>query len=794
MTFDLTTPAIQCDCVHRSDLFESQRFELMVNSINDYAVYMLSMSGHIGSWSPGAQRLNGYMQSEIIGQHFSSLYTVEDQSAGLPARALYDAEHLGKSEFEGVQLRKDGTIFLAHIVIEPMKDDDGRLLGFANVTREIAERKHVDEALKANEQQFRLLVQSVTDYAIFMLDPNGVVTNWNSGAQHIKGYTENEIVGQHFSLFYTPEDREAGLPDRALATAVSVGSFEQEGWRLRKDGSRFMAHVLIDPIFTPTGELVGFAKVTRDITERVETAAALKRTEVALQQAQKMEAIGKLTGGVAHDFNNVLQIISGNLQLLAREVLENERAQDRLQSALGGVARGAKLANYLLAFGRRQALDPKVVNVGRFVNEMEDMLQRTLGESVTVKLLVNDDLWNTLVDLGQAESAVLNLSINARDAMSGSGTLTIEADNVFLDSDYAREYPDVSVGQYVMLAITDTGTGMSSEVMDRAFDPYFSTKPEGEGTGLGLSMVYGFVKQSGGHVEICSELGVGTTVKLYLPRSAEKQSCFQAMISREVVGGNETILVVEDDLLVCAVTVDMLTDLGYKVLQAHDATSALAIIESGLNIDLLFTDVVMPGPLGSTELAYKARNKLPNIGLLYTTGYTQTAIVHGGRLDAGVDLLAKPYAREDLARKVHYVLANQQQRREAAVEQVVEHPALLKAAVPLTVLLAGNDDLIRTDASGILELLGHVVIQAPDSEKALEVLAAKSIDALIIAIGLGGTPDESLAFKARELHPSIGIVLASEQEIFVGILRTVALRKPYNIATISNALQAALLS
>jgi len=643
--------------INEAGLAELQRFRLLVAAIHDYAVYMLDSDGHVVSWNAGAERFKGYSEDEIRGQHFSRFYTSEDQAAGAPQAALRTAAASGRFEAEGWRVRKDGTRFWASVVIDPIHAEAGELIGFAKVTRDISERKAAADALRRSEEQFRLLVQGVTDYAIFMLDPEGRITSWNAGAQRIKGYEKEEILGQHFSRFYTPEDRASGLPDRALTTAATQGRFEHEGWRVRKDGSRFFAHVVIDPIRDSDGKFLGFAKITRDTTERQEAAAALKKAEQALVQAQKMEAIGRLTGGVAHDFNNLLQVIAGNLQLMSRDVEGNERAERRLQGALAGVRRGAKLTQHLLAFSRRQALEPKVVNLGRNLSSLDELLRRTLGEAVQIELMVAGGLWNTLIDVAQLENAVLNLAINARDAMNGVGKLTIEASNAFLDEPYARMNADAVAGQYVLLAVSDTGSGMTPEVVAQAFEPFFSTKPEGKGSGLGLSMVYGFVKQSGGHVKIYSEPGHGTTVKLYLPRSHEAEDVRLPPDSTPAVGGKETILVAEDDEGVCATVVETLSELGYQVLKAHDGESALAIIQSGIHIDLLFTDVVMPGALRSPDLARKARERLPAIAILFTSGYTQNAIVHAGRLDAGVELLAKPYSREDLARKVRQVLA-----------------------------------------------------------------------------------------------------------------------------------------
>jgi PAS domain S-box-containing protein len=637
-------------------LMELQRFELLVSAIHDYAIYMLDAQGHVVSWNTGAARFKGYSADEIIGQHFSQFYLPEDRAAGVPLHALNTAAEKGTFQAEGWRVRKDGSRFWANVVIDPIYAADRRLLGFAKITRDVGEQRAAEEALRKREQEFRLLVEGVTDYAIYMLDPQGVITTWNAGAQRIKGYTQAEVVGAHFSRFYTPEDQAAGLPERALAIAVSEGKFEQESWRVRKDGTRFRAHVVIDPIRDAEGAFVGFAKITRDVTERREAEDALKRAERALVQSQKMETIGKLTGGVAHDFNNLLQVIAGNLQLLSRDVAGNERAERRVQNAIAGVRRGAKLAGHLLAFGRRQTLEPKVVNLGRFVASMDDMLQRTLGETVQVQTTVAEDLWNTCADLAQVENAVLNLAINARDAMNGVGQLTVEIGNAVLDDAYARAHAEVEAGEYVMLAVSDTGSGMAPDVMAQAFDPFYTTKPEGKGTGLGLSMVYGFVKQSGGHVKIYSELADGTTVKVYLPRSMEPEQLLAPVDARPAVGGTETILIAEDDDQVRGTVVETLQELGYKVLVSTNGEEGLAIVKSGVKIDLLFTDVVMPGSVPSPELARQAREHLPGIAVLFTSGYTRNAIVHGGRLDPGVELLSKPYSREDLARRIRAAL------------------------------------------------------------------------------------------------------------------------------------------
>jgi CheY-like chemotaxis protein len=500
-----------------------------------------------------------------------------------------------------------------------------------------------------------------------------------------------------------------------------------------------------------------------------------------------MEALGQLTGGVAHDFNNLLQVVSGNLQLLGRDIAGNERAEQRVRNALAGVARGTKLAAQLLAFGRRQPLEPKVFNIARFLPAMDDMLRRALGEEVELETIVSGGLWNTLIDPGQLENAILNLAINARDAMGGRGRLTLEASNASLDDEYARTHDDVKAGQYVMVAVTDTGCGMSREVMERVFEPFYSTKPEGKGTGLGLSMVYGLIKQSGGHIKIYSELGEGTTIKLYLPRATQTEDVLIDVASAPVRGGEETVLVVEDDEEVCQTAVALLSDLGYRVLKARDATSALSVVESGVSIDLLFTDVVMPGPMRSPELARKARERLPGIAVLFASGYTENAIVHGGRLDPGVELLSKPYTREALARKIRHVLRNQAQRNRANRPQTPGE----ETAGRLVVLLVEDDELIRANAADMLCGLGHAVIGSADAEGALEVLARERVDVMVTDRGLPGLSGDALAHRAIEIQPDLRVVFATGVAAAVpdaALPGAVFLIKPYGAEDLERAL------
>ncbi|MCR0985641.1 hybrid sensor histidine kinase/response regulator [Roseomonas populi] len=524
------------------------------------------------------------------------------------------------------------------------------------------------------------------------------------------------------------------------------------------------------------------ARVATEIAER-------RQAEAALAQAQKMESIGKLTGGVAHDFNNLLQVVSGNLQLLLRDVAGNERAERRLTNAMAGVSRGAKLAAQLLAFGRRQALEPKVVNIGRLLAGMEDLLRRSIGEAVEIETVVSGGLWNTLIDPVQIENALLNLAINARDAMEGAGKLTIEVGNAFIDDAYARAHPEVNPGQYVMLAVTDTGCGMPPEVQAMVFEPFFSTKAEGKGSGLGLSMVYGFVKQSGGHVKIYSEVGQGTTVKLYLPRARKAEDVVVSVEGGPVTGGTETILVAEDDDAVRATVVELLTELGYRVLKARDAASALSVVESGVPIDLLFTDVVMPGPMKSTELARRARERLPGLSVLFTSGYTENSIVHGGRLDEGVELLSKPYTREALARKLRHVLASSAGRGVAAP---VPEPAP-EPAGPARVLLVEDDPMIRAGTAEMLRDAGHEVAEAGSAEAALDRLREAEVDVVVTDLGLPGLSGDAFAREARALRPGIGVVFATGRDEAPEDAPdgAVVLRKPYDAAGLVEAVRKA---
>jgi len=643
---------------------------------------------------------------------------------------------------------------------------------------ETLEQRIEDRArqLADTEHRFRLLIESVTDYAIYMLDPSGHIVNWNPGARRIKGYTRDEVMGQHFGRFYTDEEREEGVPARALKAASELGKYEAEGWRVRKDGSRFWASVVINAVRSADGALIGFAKVTRDLTER-------RAAEEQLRQAQKMEGIGQLTGGIAHDFNNLLTVIIGNLDAMQRHLREPTTDGDRLRRsadyAMRGARRAESLTQRLLAFSRQQPLNPRPVDMARLVGGMSDLLRRSLGESIAIETALAGGLWRVEADPNQLEVAILNLAVNARDAMPNGGKLTLETANVVLDRAYAAGQSEVVPGQYVQLAISDNGSGMTPDVQARAFDPFFTTKDIGHGTGLGLSQVYGFVKQSRGHVKIYSEAGEGTTVKIYLPRFHSEENVEPEKAAADVVGGgsHETILVVEDDEDVRASTTEMLRDLGYSIFEAPNGRVALQFLKAHPEIDLLFTDVGLPGGMNGRQLADTARGLRGNLKVLFASGYARNAIVHDGRLDPGVELIPKPFTRDTLAARVREILDAR--------------------AGKGRILLVEDEVMIQMLAAQFLQDLGLTVDIAGSATEALNKLQLipGGPDAVLIDLGLPDRRGDMLLREVRALFPAMPIVLASGSQsdeltaLAAAHARLAYLSKPYTAHTLAAALR-----
>jgi PAS domain S-box-containing protein len=634
--------------------------DLLIRNVVDYAIYMLDTDGRVVSWNPGAERIKGYAANEIIGEHFSRFYTEEERTAGVPEKALRQAMETGRFTAEAWRVRKDGSRFWALVVIDPIRQND-KFLGFAKITRDMTEQRNAQLAALESERKFRLLVQGVTDYALYMLDPEGVVTNWNTGALRIKGYREAEVVGRHFSMFYTEEDRAAGLPRQVLERATREGHAELEGWRVRKDGTQFWANAIIDAIRDENGQLIGFAKITRDLTERRQTQLELEQSREQLAQSQKMEAIGHLTGGLAHDFNNMLTGISGSLELMKTRLAQG-RFNDferYIAAAQGAASRAAALTHRLLAFARRQTLDPKAINANKLIGTMAEMVRRTVEPSIHIETALAAGLWTTLCDPNQLENALLNLCINARDAMPDGGRITIETANNWLDERAARER-DMEPGQYVAISVTDTGTGMPPDVRARAFDPFYTTKPTGQGTGLGLSMVYGFARQSGGQARIYSEVGHGTTMRIYLPRhggEADEEVVEPKLEKAPKAEKGETVLIVDDEPSVRMLVTDVLDELGYSAIEAADGISGLKVLRSDVRIDLLITDVGLPGGVNGRQMADAARENRPGLKVLFITGYAENAAIGNGYLEPGMHVLTKPFAMDKLAARIRSIIA-----------------------------------------------------------------------------------------------------------------------------------------
>jgi PAS domain S-box-containing protein len=618
-------------------------FRLLVDSIVDYAIYMLNPKGFVTSWNAGAERIKGFTAEEIVGKHFSTFYTEEDRAAGVPQKVLETAKREGKFEGEGWRVRKDGSRFWASVVVDRITDEKGKLIGFAKITRDMTRQREAQNALLEAERSFRILVQGVTDYALFMLDPEGRVATWNVGAQRIKGYTPEEIVGEHFSRFYTSEEAGEGVPKRALDTARETGRYEAEGWRVRKDGTRFWASVVIDAIRNEEGELVGFAKITRDMTEKREAQLRLEESREQLFRAQKMEALGQLTGGLAHDFNNLLTAILGACQLAARNLDDPDKLQRMLEGIRGSAQRGAKLTKQLLAFARAQPLEIKQLDLRDFFSEVTTLIRPSLRSNIELVTEISDQLWPVDADAGALELAILNLAFNARDAMKDGGMLRLSAHNEVLKGE-----PDGLKGEHVVLRVTDSGSGMPREVMDRVFEPFFTTKSFGEGTGLGLSQVFGFAKQIGGTINVQSEVGHGSVFTLYIPASRGADAAQTRMNGATALG---KVLIVEDDSFVAELAADMLGELGFESTIAHSAKEALDRLAGGEKPKLVFSDIIMPGGISGIELATKVRDRFPELPILLTTGYSeQVAGTHG------FPVLQKPYELDALAGALSNVL------------------------------------------------------------------------------------------------------------------------------------------
>ena len=641
----------------KSPSLDERRFRVLIDAVTDYAIYMLDPEGRIISWNPGAERINGYKLEEVVGQSYALFFPEEDRAQGKPARALEMARRNGRSEDEGWRVRKDGSLFWTLAVIDAIRDEDGRVIGFAKITRDTTERRKAQEALLESERRFRLFVDGVRDYAIYMLDPEGRVINWNSGAQRAHQYTAEEIIGEHYRVVFTAEDQEQGEPEKALAIAQASGKHEAEGWRLRKDGTRFWASFVIDKICNQRGDLLGFAKITRDISERRDAQKSLDEAREQLFQSQKLEAIGQLTGGVAHDFNNLLAAILSGISLVERLVAtKDDKLKHLLETMRQATQRGHGLTRQLLTFSRRQPLRPEVIDLGKRLRETLELLDRLLSGNIKMSIHIADNLFPIEVDPAEFELAVLNVCLNARDAMPRGGTLTVQAKNE------ARRNDDSGLSErFVAIGFTDTGIGIPDAIRKRVFEPFFTTKEVGKGSGLGLSQAYGFAQGSGGTVDIMSEVGKGTTVTFRFPAATPKPQelspeDIDAMAPAHDSG---TVLLIEDDLSLAELTSALLEHAGYTVKVAHSAAAALNMLKRGSRIDVVFSDIVMPGGMNGFQLARTLRKEFPDVPVLLTTGFSGAADVAQIR---GIEIIPKPYDPDRVTSQLAKLIAESKRR------------------------------------------------------------------------------------------------------------------------------------
>jgi len=520
-----------------------------------------------------------------------------------------------------------------------------------NLQDQISKRKKAEGKARRIEERFRLLVEGAKDYAIHMLDPQGKIVTWNEGATNVLGYSKKEIIGHHFSILYEQEDIDSGKPETDLQKAAIEGKLEEEGRRVRKDGTGFWADVSITPLRDKQQELRGFSHIMRDITSK-------RKLEDQLHQSQKMEAIGVLAGGVAHDFNNLLTTIMGNADLAILDLETNSPIYQYMKDIRKAAQVAASLTRQLLAFSRKELIQPEVLDLNQVIMNLEKMLHRLIGENIEVVTAYAPDLWRVKADPGQIEQIIMNLAVNARDAMPKGGRLTIETANVEQDEGYFRDHGiENKAGSYVMMAVTDNGIGMDKETQKRIFEPFFTTKEMGRGTGLGLSTLYGIVKQSEGHIWVYSEPGKGTTFKIYLPRVEEDTEAAKTKLSPTLsLEGSETILVVEDNEMLRELIKEMLEGYGYTVLVTQGGKEAVGIATSHDGpIHLLLTDVVMPG-MNGREVAKQLQSIVAEIKVLYMSGYTEDSMGHHGVLDSGMNFIQKPFSLQVLGRKVREIL------------------------------------------------------------------------------------------------------------------------------------------
>lgn len=670
----------------------------------------------------------------------------------------------------------------ADFIFHPIKDNSGSVIGIFVQGHDVTGQKIAEATLTVEGEKFRSMAQSMPNH-VWTADKDGALNWLNDQTYLFTGFKEGELYGAAWGKVVHPDDVPLAVEKWSTALVEDIG-YDTE-FRIRQSDGSYRWHLVrAAPLRTQDGLTIGWVGTNTDIEDlkiaeseieelnnSLEIRVAKRNREleelhVALRQSQKMEAIGNLAGGIAHDFNNLLQVITSNIQIIARDIPEGAPGRVRVEQAMQSVKRGAKLASQLLSFARKQPLAPKVINLCNLLTNTTNILHSAIGEGIALETSFSDDLWNTSVDPSNMENAVLNLAINARDAMEGKGELRIDVSNVELDEGYTQSYLDVMPGQYVMLTVSDTGTGMPPEIIDKIFEPFFTTKEDGHGTGLGLSMVYGFAKQSGGHIAIDSEVGVGTTFRVYLPRSFDDEQIMHPPQAGGLVGGTETILLVEDNNDVRAAAVTMLGELGYTVIEAVNADRAMVILETGQDFDLLFTDVVMPGTATASELADRVGELKPDVPVLFTSGYAQEFLMHDGSLDVGIQLLGKPYTQVVLSQKIREVLGSEGIPQQSPPQENSAVPHSTKRDTQQrpngsTILVCEDDILILTDTADVLRDAGYKVLEAETATKALEIIKTELVDLLITDIGLPDQSGEDLAHEVRGLNANIPLIFAT---------------------------------
>jgi PAS domain S-box-containing protein len=632
-------------------LTEGEQLVLAAMQSADDAIVTMALDGTITHWNRAAEQLFGYSAREAIGTNIG-IIVPSDRKGEMLGELARIARGERVYHYETVRVAKDGRPIDVSVAVSPVRSPSGTVTGASKIARDITEKKDAEDALLESEGMARGIIDSALD-AFIQMDEGGQIIGWNPQAEVMFGWSRDEVIGKPLGDLIVPE-RHRARHKEGLARFLNSGETGILGKRieidaLRRDGAEIKVELKVTALRRRSGYV--FNAFVQDFPEK-------RAVDEQLRMSQKMEAIGQLTGGVAHDFNNMLTVITGTIEILAEGVAGNPKLAAIAKLMDEAATRGVEMTQRLLAFARKQPLQPHKIDVNTLIMDAAKLLRQTLGEQIEIESILADNLPPVLVDVSQLTTALLNLAVNARDAMPYGGKLLLETGNVYLDEDYGRANREVRPGSYVMVAVHDTGEGIPAAIRDKVFEPFVTTKGLGKGTGLGLSMVYGFVKQSGGHIKIYSEERHGTTIKIYFPQALGTDDSVEIAPAAAIAGGHETVLIAEDDALVSTFVTGQLKSLGYATLVAGNAAEALSLIERGATFDLLFTDVIMPGDMNGRQLAEEVVRRRPFVKVLFTSGYTQNAILHHGRLDPDIILLPKPYRKSDLARMVRLAIGS----------------------------------------------------------------------------------------------------------------------------------------